>query len=98
MESQIQNIILKQRNFFATGETKKISYRIENLKKLKKEILENELNIKEALKKDLNKSYSEAYMTEIGMTLSELNYVIKHTKKWAKKKIVPTPIAHFPSV
>lgn len=37
-------------------------------------------------------------MTEIGMTLSELNYVMKHTKKWSKKKIVPTPIVHFPAI
>lgn len=94
----IQNIILKQKDFFATGKTKNVQYRVESLKKLKKEILKNEQNIKEALKKDLNKSYSESYMTEIGMTLSELTYVIKHTKKWAKKKIVKTPIAHFPSV
>lgn len=98
VKNQIQDIILKQKNFFATGETKKAIFRIENLKKLKNEILKNESNIKEALKKDLNKSDSEAYMTEIGMTLSELNYVIKHTKKWTKKRIVPTPIAHFPSI
>lgn len=98
VENKIQNIILKQRNFFTTGKTKKIEFRIECLKRLKREILKNELNIKEALKKDLNKSYSESYMTEIGMTLSELNYVIKNTKKWSKKKIVPTPIVHFPSV
>lgn len=95
---QIQNIILKQKEFFATGKTKNVSYRIESLKKLKKEILNNEKQIKEALKKDLNKSYSESYMTEIGMTLSELSYVMKHTKKWSKKKIVPTPIVHFPAI
>lgn len=95
---QIQNIILKQKEFFATGKTKEVSYRIESLKKLKKEILDNEELIKQALKKDLNKSYSESYMTEIGMTLSELKYVIKHTKKWSKNKIVKTPIVHFPSI
>ena len=98
VKNQIHDIILKQKKFFTTGETKKVIFRIENLKKLKKEILKNELNIKEALKKDLNKSYSESYMTEIGITLSELNYVIKHTKKWSRKKIVPTPIVHFPSI
>ena len=98
VKNQIQDIILKQKKFFATGETKNVIFRIENLKKLKKEILKNELEIKEALKKDLNKSYSESYMTEIGMTISELNYVIKHTKKWSKKKVTPTPIVHFPSI
>lgn len=95
---QIQNIILKQKAFFATGKTKNIKTRIDALKKLKKEILKYEDSIKEALKKDLNKSYSESYMTEIGMTLSELNYVIKHIKRWATKKMVLTPIVHFPSI
>lgn len=95
---QIQNIILKQKAFFATGKTKDIKARIDALKKLKKGILKYEDSIKEALKKDLNKSYSESYMTEIGMTLSELNYVINHIKRWTTKKIVLTPIVHFPSI
>ena len=43
VENKIQNIILKQRNFFATGKTKKVEFRIECLKKLKREILKNEL-------------------------------------------------------
>lgn len=97
-KKKIQDIIKKQKEFFATGKTKSIAYRIESLKKLKKVILQNEQAIKDALKKDLNKSYSESYMTEIGMTLSELSYVLRHTKGWAKKKIVPTPIVHFPSI
>lgn len=95
---KIENIIRRQKAFFATGKTKNIKTRIDSLKKLKKEILKYEDTIKEALKEDLNKSYSESYMTEIGMTLSELSYVIKHMKRWAAKKMVLTPIVHFPSI
>lgn len=93
----IDKIMQQQRKFFNTGKTKDVNFRIESLKKLKKSILEHEDDIKKALKLDLNKSASESYMTEIGMTLSELNYVIKHTKKWSKNKRVGTPLAHFPA-
>ena len=79
---EIDEILIKQKEFYNSGKTKNVKYRIEALKKLKSEIIKQEENIKEALKKDLNKSYSESYMTEIGMTLSELNYVLKHAKKW----------------
>lgn len=95
---EIDEILIKQKEFYNSGKTKNVKYRIEALKKLKSEIIKQEENIKEALKKDLNKSYSESYMTEIGMTLSELNYVLKHTKKWSKNKLVNTPIVHFPAI
>ena len=94
-KKQIEEIIERERAFFMTQQTKDISFRIKILKKLKKVILKNEKGINEALKKDLNKSNFETYMTETGMVLSELNYVIKHIKKWAKKKRVRTPIAQF---
>ena len=94
---KIDEILKKQREFFNTGKTKNVKYRLEHLKKLKKSILENEEEIKKALKLDLNKSESESYMTEIGMTLSELSYDIRHVKSWCKNKRVGTPLAHFPS-
>ena len=94
---KIDEILKKQREFFNTGKTKNVKYRLEHLKKLKKSILENEEEIKKALKLDLNKSDSESYMTEIGMTLSELSYDIRHVKSWCKNKRVGTPLAHFPS-
>ena len=94
---KIDEILKKQREFFNTGKTKNVKYRLEHLKKLKKSILENEEEIKKALKLDLNKSESESYMTEIGMTLSELSYDIRHVKSWSKNKRVGTPLAHFPS-
>ena len=93
----IDEVLKKQREFFNSGKTKNVEFRLEHLKKLKKIILSNEEEIKKALKLDLNKSASESYMTEIGMTLSELTFAIKHVKKWSKNKRVGTPLAHFPS-
>lgn len=93
----IDEVINKQREFFNTVKTKDVKFRLEHLKKLKNSIIANEGEIKKALKEDLNKSESESYMTEIGMTLSELSYDIRHVSGWSKNKRVGTPLAHFPA-
>lgn len=94
----IDKILEKQQEYFKTGETLSIKFRIEQLRKLKKAIEDKEDKIAAALKSDLGKSKYESYMCEIGMVLSELSYMIKHIKKFAKKKRVHTPLAQFHSV
>ncbi len=96
-QTKIKTIVEKQKNFFATGKTKSISYRKQALEKLKQAIKEQEAEICKALKQDLNKSEAESYMTETGMVYSELSYAIKHIKNWTKKKTVRTPLAQFHS-
>lgn len=96
-ETEIRTIIKKQKDFFKTGATLPVSYRIEALKKLKKLIQENEAQICAALKSDLGKSTSESYMCEVGLTLSEISYILAHIKKFAKEKTVATPLAQFAS-
>ncbi|MGL6173973.1 MAG: aldehyde dehydrogenase [Cellulosilyticaceae bacterium] len=94
----INEIVEMQRRYFATGITKDIRFRIENLKILKNCIKNNEEKIMEALQKDLGKSAFESYETEIGMVLEEINIMLKSIKRWSKAKRVKTPITHFPSV
>lgn len=92
-----KNILKKQKDFFRSGKTKDIQFRIENLNNLKKSIEKNEQYIMEALKKDLGKSTFESYSTELGIVLSEISFISKHLKKWAKPKKVKTPITNFKS-
>lgn len=91
----IEEIVKKQREFFETGKTFDVSYRIEMLKKFRQAILDNESAINDALKQDLGKSETETYMCETGMTLSELSYQIKHIKRWVKNKRRRTGLANF---
>ena len=93
----VKELVEKQRRFFETGVTFPVRYRKDALKKLKRAILDFEPEIKAALAADLGKSASEAYMTEIGMTLAELSWIIKHVGKMARKKRVSTPLAQFPA-
>ena len=60
-----------------------VANEIEALKNLKKNILLLEDEILDALKKDLNKSKEEGYMTEVGIVLSEINYMIRHCRRFA---------------
>ena len=94
----IKQILENQRTFFQSGATLPISFRIEMLKKLRSTIYKYETEISDALKRDLGKSDYEGFMCEIGLTVSEINYLITHTRKFAGKHRVHTPLAQFASV
>lgn len=91
----IEEMVKKQRAYFAEGRTLEVGQRIEALNKLEQGILNCEQDLYAALKKDLGKSRAESYMCEIGLTLSELRFVKKHVRKWSREKQVPTPLAQF---
>ncbi len=93
----IQHLVKKQKDFFHTHKTFSVDARIAILKRLRSAILSHEEDICEALRADLGKSNTESYMCEIGMTLSELSYQIRHVKKWAKNRRRPTTLANFPA-
>lgn len=93
----IKQIVDKQRRFFYTGSTLPVEYRLTALNRLKTCILKYEKQIHTALKSDLGKSPFESYMCETGLVLSELTYMLKHTRKFAKDKTVRTPLAQFHS-
>ena len=92
-----ENIFNNQKKYFIEGNTRSVISRIEVLKKLRQVILENEDEINEALKSDLNKSKFEAYATEIGFVLEEIRHHINKLKGWAKPKRSATPITNFPA-
>lgn len=94
---KIDKIMENQRTFFNTGRTKKLGFRLEALNRLESSVKAHEQEIFQALKKDLNKSSFESYMTEVGMTLAELSYVKKHLPFWEGKKRKLSPLAQFPS-
>ena len=86
-----------QKDFFATNSTLPVKARIDALKLLKKNIIKYEEEINKALYEDLGKSAFESYMCETGRVLSEITYMLKHIRGFAKEKRVPTPLAQFPS-
>ena len=96
-EQEIRCIVDGQRSFFLTGNTLDVEFRIQSLQKLKTFILKYESEIHAAIQKDLGKSNFESYMCETGLTLSEISYMLKHMRSFAKEKRVHTPLAQFHS-
>lgn len=93
----IDDITANLKEFFYTNRTKDVNFRIKQLKLLKDNIKHYEPEIVQALRDDLRKSDFEIYTTEIGFILKEIDYAIKHLKKWTKTERVSTPVYLKPS-
>ncbi len=93
--TEINKLVISQREFFLKGTTLDINVRISALKKLYSAIKEHEEEIYDALYKDLGKSRFEGYMCEVGLTLSEISYMLKHVRSFSREKNVHTPLAQF---
>ena len=94
---KIQEVHRKQQDFFNTNKTKDIYFRIEQLKKFKKVLIENEALLYEAIYQDFGKSEFETYVSELSLIYHEINHLIKNIKKWSRPKNVSTGFANFPA-
>jgi aldehyde dehydrogenase (NAD+) len=97
VDSELIKRIDDLRVYFAEGKTRELSFRIEQLKALRKAIVDNEQAIFDALEADLKKPAFEAYAGETAIVVNEIDYMLKHLAGWVKPKKVRTPLAHFPS-
>ncbi|MBQ1956629.1 MAG: aldehyde dehydrogenase [Clostridia bacterium] len=93
----IEQLLQTQREYFRTGETLPVSFRIKMLRKLYEAVKRREVDICNALKEDLGKSSTEAFMCEAGLALTEISYMIRHVKRFAAEKKVRTPLYQFAS-
>jgi aldehyde dehydrogenase (NAD+) len=94
-EAEFKLLIERQRSFFCSGKTLDYKFRLATLQKLKNLIKNNEARLYEALNKDLGKPAFEAYASEIGLILQEINLMIRNLKKWMQPIKVYTPLVHF---
>lgn len=84
------------KTYFNSQITHTLAWRINQLKQIKKLVIENEQRCLDALKKDLCKPTVEAWMTEVSYVTGDVDHVIKRLKKWSKKRKVHTPLVAQP--
>ena len=92
-----KQLIQSQKSFFETGKTRDISFIKGKLKRLKESIITNEDAIHQALYKDFKKPKFEAYISEFGILISEIDIVLNNLLKWSKPKKVRASKLNFPS-
>ncbi len=94
----IHELTERQRAFFRSGKTLPVSWRREQLKRLKKALLEHEQVFLEALAEDLGRSQAEAYFCDIGSVILEINETLRGLRRWARPELHLSGIVCFPSV
>lgn len=91
----ISEIIRHQRQFFVTGQTRNVDFRIRQLKLLQQAIADFEQPILEAVKADLGRPELEG-LFELA-PLAEIKYTLKNLKSWVKPRRVKTSPTAFPA-
>ena len=97
-QESIHEIILKQRQFFRSGITLDVNWRLDQLKKLKQAVIKNEEMLKQALWEDLGRSATEAYLCDIGPVIVEINEILRGLKKWSRPEKHFSGLLCFPSI
>ena len=96
-QETIHQIVISQRDFFRSGATLDVKWRIGQLKKLKQAVISNRHELETALYEDLGKSPFEAYLCDIGPVIVEINEILHGLKKWAKPESHFSGLMCFPS-
>ena len=93
----IDTLVKEQHSFFASGATRDVKFRKQQLKALRAAVQKWEKPLCDALWTDLHKSYEEAFMTEMGLIYGEISDALKHVDKWSRRRKCPTPLTGVPS-
>lgn len=96
MSNDLLDSLNHMRHFFSSGATRSYAFRKEQLLALKKAIIANEQEIYEALYKDLKKGPEEAWITENGFLLNEINHALKWLNAWMEPEKKGTNLLNLP--
>jgi aldehyde dehydrogenase (NAD+) len=84
--TDVAKTVARLRQTFATGKTRNLDWRKEQLRALGRLLAENETKIADALEKDLGRSPFEAWLADVANTSGETAYAAKNLGKWAKRR------------
>lgn len=87
--------LIKQKNYLSMHGPLSFSDRIEALKRLKEAIKKYEPELMRALKEDLGKPDFESYTAEIGFLYTSIDYTLKRLKKWMRPRRVRSESAQL---
>ena len=97
-QEEIQQVVLAQRDFFRTGQTLAVKWRIAQLKRLRCAVLSYEQEFEQALAADLGRSAVEAYLCDILPTVTEIDETIRGLRRWARPECHYSGLMCFPSL
>lgn len=96
-KDELNQILADQKNYFTSGRTLDIDYRIGNLKRLRSLILSHEDELVRALYNDFHKPCFEVLGTESRFVVAEINLMIRNLRRWSGRRRARTTIVNFPA-
>lgn len=90
-------MIQAQREFFLSGATRDVEFRIKALKKLIAVLERAEKDVYDALHRDLRKPMFEAYVSELGLILEDAKLMKSQLRVWTLPEEPTMPLAHWPA-
>ncbi|ORV19702.1 aldehyde dehydrogenase family protein [Mycobacterium celatum] len=94
--TDVAKTVARLRQTFATGKTRPVEWRREQLRNLERMMAENEAKIADALNEDLCRKPFEAWMADVATTAGEARYAAKHVKKWMRRKYTRLELSQLP--
>ncbi|MFF7091229.1 aldehyde dehydrogenase family protein [Streptomyces rubradiris] len=85
------DVVARLRATFATGRTKSVDWRTDQLRRMRALLTERGADLAAALRADLGKSDTEAYRTEIDFTVREIDHTLEHLADWLRPEPAPVP-------
>ncbi len=95
-EQEIQQLVESQRQYFRSGATLSVEFRLQQLKKLRDLLHSHEDELYAAIYKDFGKSKHHTQLTETYPLFEELEMAIKNLRKWTKPRKVKTNLLNQP--
>jgi aldehyde dehydrogenase (NAD+) len=93
---QIAGTVTAARAAFDAGTTKPLAWRVATLEKLRAAVVAREAELLEALAADFGKPRTEAWATEVGFVLSDIDHTLAHLPNWMASERVATPVTFKP--
>jgi aldehyde dehydrogenase (NAD+) len=90
------SVLTDLRRVFATGRTRPLEWRLEQLRGIERLVDEREADIAAALAADLGRSAAEAWLGDVASTKGEAVYALKNVKKWMHRRREALPLAQLP--
>ena len=93
----ISSIVQQSRQAFDSGITRPLAWRKAQLETMITMLEKHQDELSAALKVDLGRGVEEAWLYDIGFTITEVKLMLKNLKKWTAPRKVPTPMVTKPA-
>ena len=93
----VSAVVAALRVTYESGRTRPLEWRREQLQGLRRMLVERESELLAALATDLGKPRAEAWATDVGFVISEIDHVLRHLRSWARPERVWAPLVTRPA-